>query len=390
MEAQAEVGHPGDIGVGRRRAAAQPDSPRASALTATPNGTATRSPAGPGSRSSASAPASGTASSAGEQGPGHVKTTTPAISSSTPASSPVRYAVTSPRLGAGHQAGQQPRRTTGAEHAGDHDVVVGPAHGPGGDPHRADDPAGVDRVEVERVHQRRPGRQHPQRVGRAVLPPAGQDRAGSRRGRAAPTPPTSRRPARGRRPARPDQSASQAGRSPTSPSTSAGTASTTSGPLIASDDSWAATPPRGWPKKVSSQSRVAYAAVTATVSRPTTSTSQPAHAADRPVVQGGLLGRAEHRLLGEEPGERRDPGQRGQPDGHRREGHRHQSPQPAHVRHQVGADGVDDRAGGEEQQRLEGRVGQQVEAGRGRRAPTASAAEHVGELARPSSRRAPA
>ena len=70
--------------------AAQPDSARITALTATPNGTATRSPAGPGSSSSASAPASGTASSDGQQDRGHVTTTTPATSSSTPASSAVR------------------------------------------------------------------------------------------------------------------------------------------------------------------------------------------------------------------------------------------------------------------------------------------------------------
>ena len=52
----------------------------------------------------------------------------------------------------------------------------------------------------------------------------------------------------------------------------------TSGQRITGDDSCAATGLRGRSKKVISQSRLTYAAVTATVTRPTTRTSQPVHA----------------------------------------------------------------------------------------------------------------
>jgi hypothetical protein len=79
----------------------------------------------------------------------------------------------------------------------------------------------------------------------------------------------------------------------------------------------------------------------------------------------GVLGGVDDAFLAPEAGERREAGERAQPDRERPERHRHVPPKPAHPRHQVAADRVDHAAGGEEEQRLERGVRQQVEEGGG-------------------------
>lgn len=105
---------------------------------------------------------------------------------------------------------------------------------------------------------------------------------------------------------------------------------------------------------------------------------------------GGMLGVAgddvlrstEDGLLGEEAAEGRDRGQREQGHGHRPVGVGDavaQAPHPGHGGQRVGAGGVDDHAGGEEQERLEGAVGEEVEDG-GAPVARGEGAGHVAEL----------
>lgn len=113
---------------------------------------------------------------------------------------------------------------------------------------------------------------------------------------------------------------------------------------------------------------------------------------DDPARRGGgplrvagddVFGGSEDGLLGEEAAERRDRGQREERHGHRPVGVGDAVTQVAHAGHdgqRVGADGVDDHAGGEEQQRLEGAVGQEVEDG-GSAFADGEGTGHVAELA---------
>jgi hypothetical protein len=97
-------------------------------------------------------------------------------------------------------------------------------------------------------------------------------------------------------------------------------------------------------------------------------------------VQRALLRSTEQRLLGEEPGQRRDAGERTETEGGGHERDRHRPAQAAHRRHRVRPNQVDHCPGSEEEQRLVRRVAEQVEE---RRRPPAhrQPAGHVGQLA---------
>ena len=88
---------------------------------------------------------------------------------------------------------------------------------------------------------------------------------------------------------------------------------------------------------------------------------------------------AEHRFLGVEARERRHPGQREGPDHEDDCRLWHRPEQPAHPEDVVRADGVDHRTGGEEQERLEEAVREQVQEAGARRAG-ARGGHHVSEL----------
>jgi hypothetical protein len=98
------------------------------------------------------------------------------------------------------------------------------------------------------------------------------------------------------------------------------------------------------------------------------------------VTEAGLVGVEQDLVLGPERREQRRAGQRQAADQVGGVGGRHVLLQAAHLAHVVGADGVDDRAGAEEQQTLERRVGEQVEEPGGVAADRQRAG-HVGELA---------
>ncbi len=86
-------------------------------------------------------------------------------------------------------------------------------------------------------------------------------------------------------------------------------------------------------------------------------------------------------VLRPEAGEEREAGQRERAQAHRhRPGDRHCPTQAAHLADVVGLDRVDDRAGAQEEQRLEERVREQVEHAR-RHAARAQCEHHVAKLA---------
>ena len=100
---------------------------------------------------------------------------------------------------------------------------------------------------------------------------------------------------------------------------------------------------------------------------------------DRVVVR--VIRGREDRVLREEPGERRDAREGDRPDREHPERHRKVLPEPSHLAHVVRVHRMDHRPGGEEQQGLEERVGEQMEEAGG----VALRAEperrhHVGEL----------
>ncbi len=108
------------------------------------------------------------------------------------------------------------------------------------------------------------------------------------------------------------------------------------------------------------------------------------HEADGPdpaAVAPDLEGRPQDLVLGEEPGQGRDARDGDAADEHGPVGPRHLGLEPAHLAHVLLArHAVDDRAGAEEQQRLEEGVGHQVEDA-GREGADPAAQEHVAELA---------
>ena len=164
------------------------------------------------------------------------------------------------------------------------------------------------------------------------------------------------------------------------PSTVDGTARTISGHVIAAGDSCTGTAVRAVPKKVISQSAGDVRGGDSDGHQADGQHEPGGPGRDRTIVARRFLGRPEHSFLGEEAGERRQARQRGEADGHRGEGDRHRLAQPAHVRHQVCPDDVDHRAGGEEEQGLEGGVGQEVVGRRGR-GTDREGGQHVGQLA---------
>ncbi len=112
---------------------------------------------------------------------------------------------------------------------------------------------------------------------------------------------------------------------------------------------------------------------------------QPAGGAGRElrVAGRGVLGGDEDGFLGEEAGEGRDRGESEQRDRHRPEGVGDalgQAVHPGHDAQGVRTGGVDDHAGAEEEERLEGAVGQEVEHG-GAAVTDGQGADHVAELA---------
>ena len=97
-------------------------------------------------------------------------------------------------------------------------------------------------------------------------------------------------------------------------------------------------------------------------------------------VPAGVERGGEDRVLREEPGQRRDPGQRERTDEEGPVRPRQELPQAAHLSHVLLADeGVDDDSGGEEEQRLEERVRHQVEH-RVRVCTQTRGEEHVADL----------
>ena len=258
-----------------------------------------RRAAPPAAAAARAAPArrpAGSASSSGSSQVAHdASVTTPATSRSTPGEQPGEVGLHVAGLGPADQLGQPARRRARCR--------APPRRRPRrrssrtarvGDADRPDERAVVEVVDVERVHQNgRRRRSRARRVGRRRAPPDQPDRGGaddgerderaevtgpmcrslrdvdarsSDAGSPAPRPSSPPSPAASRRAARRGRAAPSARRAGR-----AASASPASG-------SCAATGLRGRSKNVISHSRVTYAAVTATVSSPTTRTSQPAQA----------------------------------------------------------------------------------------------------------------
>ena len=221
--------------------------------------------------------------------------------------------------------------------------------------HRADDQRPLHLVEVERAGE--DGRRPPERPGRV-----GGRVAAARRPRPAPRRPPDRPAAPGSRhrgaPAgRAPNRCANAGPQPDEPEQrSPVPRAARPGRAAGRRGRAAPSSPRLVPKNTRSHRRVAYHAVTSAVASPASQTSQPTQPATGPPSRA-VEGRREYRVLAPEPGERRYPGERGQPDREAPEGHRQYPAQPAHQRHGVAAHRVDHAARGEEQQRLEARRG---------------------------------